>query len=134
MPGGTLAPMLGHALLVGVGGFVGAVARYLAGGFVHRHLPASFPWGTFVVNVVGCFAIGLLAVLVSERQALGPDGRLFWMVGVLGGFTTFSTFGYETVALLQDRVYLLAALNAFGQLGLGLLGVFAGAAVARALP
>jgi CrcB protein len=126
--------MLAHALVVGIGGFVGAAARYLAGGLVHRHLPATFPWGTFFVNVVGCFGIGALAVLVTERQALGPTARLFWMVGVLGGFTTFSTFGYETASLMEDRSYVLALLNALGQLFVGLLGVFAGAAAARSLP
>jgi fluoride exporter len=126
--------LLERTLVVGTGGFLGAAARYLLGGAVYRWLPASFPWATFVINVTGCFGIGFLAVLAEERMLLGPGARLFLMVGVLGGYTTFSTFGYETIALLRDGSLVAAALNVLGQVALGLLAVWAGMTAARVLP
>ena len=101
---------------------------------MHRQLSAAFPWGTFLINVTGCFGIGFLAVLVEERFLLGPGARLFWMVGVLGGYTTFSTFGYETLVLLRGGSQAAALANAGGQLILGLLGVWLGMLAARVLP
>jgi CrcB protein len=126
--------MLGRTLLVGAGGFVGAAVRYLAGGLVYRFLPTSFPYATFLINVSGCFAIGALAVLAEERFVVGAGARLFWMVGVLGGYTTFSTFGYETLALIREGSQAAALLNAAGQLLLGLLAVWLGMVVARGAP
>lgn len=123
-----------HLLLVGAGGGLGAVLRFLAGGLVHRFLPASFPYGTFLINVSGCFGIGFLAGLVEERFLLGPGARLFWMVGVLGGYTTFSTFGYETLVLLRGGSQAAALANAAGQVVLGLTAVAAGTVAARVLP
>lgn len=108
--------------------------RFLVGGFVHRLLPATFPYGTFLINVSGCFGIGFLAVLVEERFLLGPGARLFWMVGVLGGYTTFSTFGYETIMLVRGGSQAAALWNAAGQVLLGLAAVAAGAVTARVLP
>jgi CrcB protein len=126
--------LLERTLVVGTGGFLGASARYLLGGVVYRWLPATFPWATFVINVTGCFGIGFLAVLAEERMLLGPGARLFLMVGVLGGYTTFSTFGYETIALLRDGSLGAASLNVLGQVALGLLAVWAGMTAARVLP
>lgn len=126
--------MLSRTLAVGIGGFIGASGRYLLGGMVYRWLPATFPWATFLINVTGCFGIGFLAVLAEERMLLGPGSRLFLMVGVLGGYTTFSTFGYETIALLRDGSLGAASLNVLGQVALGLLAVWAGMAAARVLP
>jgi len=120
--------------MVGIGGFLGASARYLLGGAIYRWLPATFPWATFVINVTGCFGIGFLAVMVEERMVLGPSARLFLMVGILGGYTTFSTFGYETIALLRESSFAAAAGNVLGQVALGLVAVWAGAAAARVLP
>lgn len=126
--------MLRQLALVGTGGGLGAALRFLVGGLVHRQLSAAFPWGTFLINVTGCFGIGFLAVLVEERFLLGPGARLFWMVGVLGGYTTFSTFGYETLVLLRGGSQAAALANAGGQLLLGLLGVWLGTLAARVLP
>jgi CrcB protein len=126
--------LIARTLMVGVGGFLGASARYLLGGAIYRWLPATFPWATFVINVTGCFGIGFLAVLAEERMALGPGARLFLMVGILGGYTTFSTFGYETIALLRESSFAAAALNVVGQVALGQVAVGAGAAAARVLP
>ncbi|HEY2943495.1 MAG TPA: fluoride efflux transporter CrcB [Vicinamibacteria bacterium] len=126
--------MITRTLVVGAGGFLGASARYVLGGLVYRWLPATFPWATLVINVTGCFGIGFLAVMVEERMVLGPSARLFLMVGILGGYTTFSTFGYETIALLRESSFAAAALNVLGQVALGLVAVAAGAAAARVLP
>lgn len=121
-----------RTLLVGVGGFVGTALRYALGGLVHRLLPPEFPWATFLVNVSGCLVIGFLAAL-SEERAMAPSGRLFLMVGVLGGYTTFSTFGYETLSLAREGSHALAAANAVGQVLLGLAAVWAGMVVARGI-
>jgi CrcB protein len=119
-------------LLVGAGGFLGSIGRYLLGGLIHSLLPLStFPFGTLGVNVTGCFAIGVLAGLVESRQVLGPDARLFLLVGVLGGFTTFSSFAHETVALLRDAEHWQAALNVGGSVLLGLFAAWLGYALIR---
>jgi CrcB protein len=118
-------------LLVGAGGALGAMLRYAVGTLALRWLPASFPFGTFIVNVTGCFAIGVLAALF-DRSGAGLAPRLFWVAGVLGGYTTFSTFGYDTLALLRQGGVATATLNAAGQVVAGLLAVWAGALVVRA--
>jgi CrcB protein len=101
-----------QALLVGSGGFAGAVFRYALGGAVHRFLPlATFPYGTLAVNLVGCLLIGALSGLAETRQLFAPELRTFALIGLLGGFTTFSTFGYETVAMARDGEHLRAATN-----------------------
>lgn len=108
-------------LLSGLGGFIGSAGRYLIGGWVHGLMPlTTFPVGTLVVNVSGCFLIGLLGGLVESRQMFGPDLRVFLLIGVLGGFTTFSSFAYETLALARDAEFARALLNIAAQLLLGL--------------
>jgi len=126
--------LITRTLVVGIGGFLGASARYLLGGAIYRWLPATFPWGTFVINVTGCFGIGLVVALAEERMVLGPTIRLFLTVGVLGGYTTFSSFGYETMVLVREGSFGAAAFNVLAQVALGLFAVWAGAAAARMLP
>ena len=121
-----------NTLLVATGGAIGAALRYLLGGWVQSRLGPDFPWGTFIVNVSGCLLIGAALGLV-ERGALPPEARLFVAVGVLGGYTTFSTFGYETLRLIEGGELLPAALNALGQLALGLVAVYLGLVAARIL-
>lgn len=117
---------------VGVGGFVGSLVRYWLSGAVYLLVPSPrLPWGTLAVNVLGCFAIGLLGGLADTRGALTATGRLFLLIGVLGGFTTFSTFGYETLALLREQAVARAALNVALQLALGLTAAWAGLATSR---
>ncbi len=119
-------------LIVGSGGFIGAALRYLIGGWTHRILDAShFPVGTLIVNIIGCFAIGLLGGLTESRQFFAADTRLFIFVGILGGFTTFSSFGYETLNLLRDGATMLAFANALLQIGLGLGAVWGGMIICR---
>jgi CrcB protein len=119
---------------VGLGGFIGAVFRYLASGWAQSLSGSvSFPYGTLVVNVAGCFAIGALSYLADVRGMLSPDARLFLIVGVLGGFTTFSAFGNETMNLLRDGQALHAGINICASLFLCLMGVWAGRALAVAV-
>ena len=119
--------MLLNALLVGAGGFIGAVARYGIGLFVHRQLPLStFPFGTLVVNLVGCLAIGTAVGLIESRQLFGPEFRAFALIGILGAFTTFSTFGNETFSMLRDGDHLRALLNIGVQVIFGLALVWLG--------
>jgi len=114
-------------LLVGLGGFVGSSLRFALGGLVHRGVPASlFPWGTLTVNVLGCLAIGFLGGLMEIRQVLGPSQRLFLLIGVLGGFTTFSSFAYETLGLIHAQEMARALANTGANLFLGLLAAWAG--------
>ena len=119
-----------NAAMVGSGGFIGALARYGLSGLVHRQVPfATFPYGTMAVNLVGCCAIGVIAGLAESRQLFGPEFRTFALIGLLGGFTTFSTFGYETFAMLRDAEYLRVAANVGVHVVLGLALVWLGYAL-----
>ena len=114
----SLKATLINAAMVGSGGFIGALARYGLSGLVHRQVPfATFPYGTMAVNLMGCCAIGVIAGLAESRQLFGPEFRTFALIGLLGGFTTFSTFGYETFAMLRDAEYLRVAANVGVQIG-----------------
>jgi len=120
-----------NAALVGTGGFIGAIARYGISGLVQRSAAlSSFPYGTLAVNMLGCLLIGIAVGLVDSRQVFGPDFKLFAVVGLLGGFTTWSTFGYETLTLLRDAEYLRATANVTIHVMLGLVLVWAGYALA----
>jgi len=119
-------------LFAGLGGFIGSAGRYLIGGWVHGLVPmTSFPIGTLVVNVSGCLLIGLLGGLIEVRQLFGPDLRVFLLIGVLGGFTTFSSFAYETLALTRDAEFGRALLNVGAQVVLGLGAAWLGYAWVR---
>jgi CrcB protein len=120
-------------LLVGLGGFVGAIARYAVGGWVAERLGPTFPYGTLAINVTGSLAIGLFLALTTERFAAPPTLRLFFAIGFLGAYTTFSTFSYESLALLESRAYLAAAANVGFSVVLSLVAVVLGSALGRAL-
>jgi CrcB protein len=119
-------------LVVGLGSFLGGIARYALSGLVHRWAGAGFPWGTLVVNVAGCFLIGGALHLVEDRAMLAPETRLFVAVGLLGGFTTFSAFGWETFELMRRSQPTLAILNVAGNVLLGLAAVWLGRAALSA--
>ena len=119
-------------LLVGLGGGLGTMGRYALGGLIGRLKSGwSFPIETLVVNVAGCLAIGLLAGLAESRGVFSGVTRAFLFAGVLGGFTTFSTFGYETFQLLRDAQFAAAVLSAGLQVVGGLGAVWAGTVLAR---
>ncbi len=115
-------------LWVGLGGFLGAILRYGAGGAIQRLAPmgGAFPLGTLGVNVIGSLCIGLLSGLAESRGLLGSEARLFLIVGLLGSFTTFSTFSLESLQLARGGQWGLFALNAGGQFTLGLGAVWLG--------
>jgi len=115
-------------ILVGIGGAVGSMARHGLNHIIHqRNLASTFPLGIFVINIAGSGAIGVLAgLLASGRLALSPDARTFLIVGILGGFTTFSSFSLDTLALMRSGQSAAAMLNVAGQVGLSLIAVWAG--------
>jgi len=117
--------------IIGAGGFVGAVLRYLVSSWVqYRSGSIVFPYGTMSVNLIGCFIIGLLTFLVENRSLLSPEARVFVLIGLLGAFTTFSTFGNETLGLVRDNRLDLAILNAGIQVVVGVTMVWLGRVLA----
>lgn len=120
------------ALVVGVGGAAGSVARYGVQKLAERRFGATFPVGTMIVNVTGCFLIGVVATVVARRMIPAPEAvRLAVAVGFLGGFTTFSSYGLETAGLVSRGAWALALGNAIGSVIAGLLAVALGIALAR---
>ncbi len=121
-------------LWIAVGGGAGSVLRYAIAGYGHRLTGGTFPLGTLIVNVAGCFLIGFLGAALTGPWLLREEHRTALLVGVLGGFTTFSTFGYETFSLANERQFLFAALNVLLSVALGLLAVWLGFRVAERWP
>jgi len=120
-------------LAISIGAVLGANARYLVGGWVAERYGATFPWATLLVNVSGSFLVGFILTLVTERS-VGP----WWVrpglaIGFMGSYTTFSAFSYETLRLVESGSILAAGANVAGSVTAALLGVFLGAALARAL-
>ncbi len=120
-------------VLIGFGGAIGAVGRYLLQGLVYQFTGATFPYGTLVVNILGCFLIGLIMELSADRFLIDAQLRVFITIGVLGGFTTFSSFGYETFALLRDGELVRASFNVIGSVMAGLAAVWLGFVTAHIL-
>jgi len=119
-----------NILLVGIGGFIGSVLRYLASGYVQQASKSvDFPYGTLAVNVIGCFIIGFLAQLAEERGVFTSESRLFVFTGFLGGFTTFSSFGNETLNLARDTQMMDALANIGANVIIGLFAVWLGRTV-----
>src|SRR5271170_4490684 len=116
-------------LFVALGGAIGSTVRYLVTGWFAARFGLAFPYGTFVINVTGSFIIGFFLAVAQERVSLSGYWRLFFAVGVVGGYTTFSTFEYEAVRLLQEGQMLLAASYLVGSVMLGAIGAVAGIAV-----
>ena len=123
---------MSDAIAVGVGGFAGAVARYLLGTWIAARVGTTFPYGTFVINVTGCFILGLL-MGAFEQNALTPALRLPIAVGFVGAYTTFSTYSYETLRLVETGAMASAALNIVGSNVVGLASGIAGLGVGRSL-
>lgn len=121
------------AVGIAVAGAAGALARYGLGGVVARRAAGAFPWGTFVVNVTGAFVLGLLFEILTDRFTVAPWVRTSLTVGFLGAYTTFSTLSYETFRLIEDGAIAVAFANAAGSLIAGLVAVFLGVIVGRAI-
>ena len=122
--------MLRLLLFIGIGGFLGSVARYYLAGVVQSRFLSNWPFGTFAVNMAGCFLIGIIFI-VAERTILSPEWRLFLATGLCGGLTTFSSFSLEMVNLLRGGQLLYALSYAALSLLLGLVAVWVGIAVGR---
>lgn len=118
-------------ILVGAGGFFGAVARYLVDGWVSRLTGAGLPWGTLVINVSGSFALGLLFALTIDRGVLPAEIRAPLMIGFIGAYTTFSTWMLESWRLVETGDLAAAVTNLAGSVGLGLVAVVLGLAAGR---
>ncbi|MDA1082158.1 MAG: fluoride efflux transporter CrcB [Gemmatimonadetes bacterium] len=124
--------MLRDLMLVGVGGFVGSVARFLVGGWVTQLSAASrFPVGTLAVNAIGCLLIGAIAGYTEHTNALSPHTRLLVFTGILGGFTTFSAFAFETWFLAREHAWLLAGTTVITQVVVALGAVWVGHSAAQ---
>jgi CrcB protein len=120
-------------LLIGLGGFAGAISRYLVDGFVTDRTVGAFPWGTLAVNLSGSFVLGLLFAMTAERAILPADIRGPVMIGFIGAYTTFSTFMLESWVLIENGSYVPAIANLGGSVLLGLVAVLAGLTIGRAI-
>jgi len=121
------------AALVGIAGAIGTMARYGLDGMISHRFPGAFPLGTFVINVTGSLLVGFAFTVLTERFMVAPATRSALTIGFLGAYTTFSTLSLETVRLIEDGAHLIAAANALGGLAAGLLAVYVGIVVGRAV-
>lgn len=120
-------------VLIALGGAVGAVLRYLVQGWTQRLISPAFPLGTLVVNISGCLLIGFLGGLFFGPRPIQEDYRFAILVGLLGGYTTFSTFGWETMRLMEDGEFSLALLNVGSSVVVGLAAIWCGQQAVRAI-
>jgi CrcB protein len=120
-------------ILIGLGGFAGAIARYMVDGFVAERVAGAFPWGTLVVNLSGSFLLGALFTLTVDRAILPADIRGPVLIGFIGAYTTFSTYMLESWQLIGSGAYGLAFVNVVGSAVLGLVAVAAGLTLGRLL-
>ena len=118
---------------IAAGSAIGGVSRYLLGGLIQRQTAGTFPLGTLVINISGSFLLGMILRYAVETPTFTPEARAFLTVGLCGGYTTFSTFSYETVALMEDGQWSRAAVYAILSVGLSVLATFLGLAAAREL-
>lgn len=125
--------MIKTLLLVGTGGFFGSISRFLASRFMQNNFPSSFPVGTFLVNITGCLLIGLIYGFSERSSMLTPGWKMFLAVGFCGGFTTFSTFANENLALLRDGEFLHFFLYTGLSVFLGIAATFFGVLITKIL-
>jgi fluoride exporter len=120
-----------NLLIIGIGGFIGAILRYIISGFFYDLYGDKFPYGTLAVNLIGCFALGFFITMAEGKFIVSPQMRSFAAIGLLGAFTTFSTFSFETLALLQNELYSSAFFNILISVIVGLFAVWAGIVLAK---
>ena len=123
--------MLQTILLVGTGGFTGSVMRYLVQYYMEKSLTSTFPWGTLIANIAGSFTIGMIFALAEKGNLMSAEWRIFLAVGICGGFTTFSSFAYNNLTMLNERAWGSLFLNIGGNLFLGILAVYLGIILVR---
>jgi len=122
---------LRELMIAGLGGFIGSACRYWVSMASYRVFGQDFPYGTLIVNVLGSFLIGFLMTLFDERFVINPNVRIFLTIGILGGFTTFSTFSYETISLLREASYLMGVANIIGTILTCLVATWAGSVIGK---
>ncbi len=120
-------------LYIGIAGFFGAISRYLVSGLIHRSTGTLLPYGTLAVNIIGSFLLAFIMEFSSRSSLISDEARIFLGIGFLGAFTTFSSFSYETLRLLEDGSTILASLNITLNMALCLGFAFAGFALARSI-
>ena len=120
-------------LLIGIGGALGAIARYQVAAMIQARIPAGFPWGTFVVNMSGCLVMGVATALLTERLVVHPSWRYLVPIGFIGAYTTFSTFELETFRAVADGAWAIGALNVAASVLAGYAALWAGLVLARML-
>jgi CrcB protein len=125
--------MIKNILLVSLGGAIGSVMRYLCQRWIYQLYPHPFPWGTFMVNIVGCFLIGIFFAASEKVAFISADWKLFLMTGLCGGFTTFSAFAFENMNLLRNGDIVNTLLYTVSSVVLGILAVFSGIALIKFL-
>ena len=118
-------------LVIGLGGFFGANARFLIANWAAERLGPFFPYGTLIINFSGSLVLGFFMAFLQDRPFIHPNFRLFFATGLCGGFTTFSTFTYESLRLWQDGNVLIGIVNLFGSLAIGMIGVLLGFILGR---
>lgn len=118
--------MVKSILIVGLGGFIGTVARFLISRYFQVNFTSVFPWSTFVVNIVGCLLIGIIYGISEKGNVLSPEIRLFLTVGICGGFTTFSTFSNDAFILIREQEWFRFALYTSLSVFIGLMAIFIG--------
>jgi CrcB protein len=123
--------MVKSLIIVGFGGFIGTVARFLISRYFQVNISSLFPWGTFIVNIVGCLLIGMIYGISEKGNFLSPEARLFLTVGICGGFTTFSTFSNDAFLLLKQEEWIRFAFYTSMSFFLGLLAVYAGRIITK---
>jgi len=122
---------MGKYLVVGIGGFLGAVARFWLGGYVSTKLGTRFPYGTFIINCSGSFLIGFIITILAEKTHWSPNWRYLIPIGFIGAYTTFSTFEYETFRVIQDGELFIAFLNVALSVVVGFVAVWLGVIAGR---
>jgi fluoride exporter len=120
-------------LIIAVGGAIGSMLRYWVGAYVSGRMGARFPYGTFVINVTACFLIGLVMTVLAEKTHWSPNWRYLIPIGFLGGYSTFSSFEYETFRVFQNSELLVAGLNVVLSVGVGFLAVWLGVITGKAI-
>ncbi len=118
--------MLRTILLVGSGGFIGSVMRFLVQYYMEKNISTTFPWGTMIANITGSFFIGIIFALAEKGNLLNAEWRIFLAVGVCGGFTTFSSFAYNNFTMIKENSIIPLLLNIGGNLFIGIMAVYIG--------